>query len=63
MKQKTQQSTTSKEIKLEAFAYLFMNVVPMHSNLCDGRLMAKRHQMHMSDIRVILGVILQHSHC
>ena len=35
-----------------------MNVVHMHSNLNDGRCVAKEHQMSISNIRVMLGVIL-----
>ena len=31
--------------------YLYMNVVHMHSNLRDCRPVAKKHQMHMSDIK------------
>ena len=38
-----------------------MNVVHMYGNPRDGGLVAKRRQMHMSDIRVAPGVILQHS--
>ena len=38
--------------------YLLMNIVHMHGNLCNGRFIAKRHQVCMSDIKVKLGVIL-----
>ena len=38
-------------------------VIHMHGYLCDGGLMGNGCQKGMSDIRVQLGVILQHPPC
>ena len=46
-------------IRLYISIYLLMNVVHLYGSLRGGRLVAKRRQMHMSDIRVRLDVMLQ----